>query len=53
MAAQSKTFATIVSASQYLVNIMSKGWKRKVNLDLWQQIDVAADIHNITLIWVK
>ncbi|MBG1240552.1 ribonuclease HI [Nostoc sp. NZL] len=43
----------IISDSQYLVNTMSKGWKRKVNLDLWQEIDVAADIHNITWTWVK
>ena len=43
----------IISDSQYLVNTMSKNWKRKVNMDLWQELDDIAKIHTITWTWVK
>lgn len=43
----------VISDSQYLVNTMSKGWKRSKNLDLWQQLDEAAARHTITWTWVR
>ena len=30
---------TVHSDSQYLVNTMTRNWKRKVNLDLWGSLD--------------
>jgi ribonuclease HI len=43
----------VISDSQYLVNTMSKGWKRSKNLDLWQQLDEAAKPHRVTWTWVR
>ena len=43
----------IISDSQYLVNTMSKGWKRNKNLDLWQQLDAATAPHSVTWTWVR
>jgi ribonuclease HI len=54
-----------VSDSQYLVKGMSewvagwkrRGWKRKAgpieNLELWKELDQAAERHDITWAWVK
>ena len=33
--------AVIHSDSEYLVKTMTKGWKRNVNRDLWEQLDLA------------
>jgi len=41
------------SDSQYLVNTMTKGWKRNKNLDLWQELDKVCQLHNVTWVWVK
>src|SRR6056297_1462594 len=41
------------SDSQYLVNTMTKGWKRNKNLDLWQELDKVCQPHNVTWVWVK
>ena len=30
---------TLYSDGQYLVNTMTKGWKRKANVDLWSRLD--------------
>ncbi|SVD44279.1 uncharacterized protein METZ01_LOCUS397133, partial [marine metagenome] len=30
---------TVYSDSQYLVNTMTKNWKRQKNIDLWDQLD--------------
>jgi len=43
----------IISDSQYLVNTMSKGWKRNKNTDLWDALDDAANPHLVTWTWVK
>lgn len=43
----------IVTDSKYLVNTMTLGWKRNKNLDLWEQLDYYATIHNIRYTWVK
>lgn len=44
---------TIYSDSAYVVNTYNAGWKRKVNLDLWDRLDKAKDKHNVTFIHVK
>ena len=44
----------IISDSQYVINTMSKGWKRNKNIDLWNQLD--EEIKNFTKVkwtWVK
>lgn len=44
----------IISDSAYLVNTMTKGWKRKVNLDLWERLDNAVKLHlDVKFTWVK
>lgn len=43
----------IVSDSQYLVNTMSKGWKRGANVELWHEIDEAIGDHTVTWTWVR
>jgi ribonuclease HI len=44
--------ATIYSDSTYLVNTMTRGWKRRANHDLWEQLDRLALDHQITWQWV-
>jgi len=44
---------TVLSDSQYVVNTMTKGWKRKANLDLWDLLDLEADKRTINWCWVK
>jgi ribonuclease HI len=43
----------ICSDSQLLVKTMTEGWKRKANLDLWQELDKLADRHQISWRWVR
>jgi ribonuclease HI len=44
---------TIHSDSQYLINTVSKGWARRKNQDLWQELDTEASRHTISWVWVK
>ncbi len=39
--------------SQLVVNTMTKGWKRKANLDLWAELDRLVKEHQVAWIWVK
>ena len=43
----------LYSDSTYLVNTMTKGWKRNVNQDLWQLLDRLAERQSITWKWVR
>jgi len=43
----------IYSDSQYLVSTMTRGWKRRKNLDLWQQIDALTAQRKVKFEWVK
>lgn len=43
----------VVSDSQYLVHTMMLGWKRRKNLDLWQQLDEMCAKHVVTFTWVR
>ena len=44
---------TLYSDSTYLVNTMNKGWKRKVNHDLWEKLDQLCQRYRIDWKWVK
>ena len=41
------------SDSQYLVNTMTKGWRRNINNDLWDKLDSLCSSHKVNFIWVK
>ena len=43
----------ISSDSTYVINTMTKGWKRKANHDLWEQLDRLARARNISWRWVR
>ena len=52
-ATPSHSEVTIFSDSQYVVNTMTKGWKRKANLDLWAALDSAVKERRVTWKWVR
>ena len=43
----------VVSDSTYVINTMTKGWKRKANRPLWEELDVAVNQREVTWRWVK
>ena len=43
----------VTSDSSYVINTMTKGWKRKVNQDLWAELDRAVGERRVTWQWVK
>ena len=45
--------AVVHSDSEYLVKTMTKGWKRNVNRDLWEQLDLAVAKRNVDFRWVR
>lgn len=47
------TEITIYTDSQYLLGCMTKGWRRRANLDLFEQLDQAIKQHNINWHWIK
>lgn len=50
---QEKSNVTIISDSNYVVSTMMKNWKRKVNNDLWDELDTQVERHNVIFKWVK
>jgi cyclic pyranopterin phosphate synthase len=44
---------TLHSDSLYLVNTMTKGWKRKANVDLWSRLDALVGRRNVSWEWVR
>ena len=44
---------TIHSDSRYLINTMTKGWKRNVNIDLWERLDRLAADRKVAWRWVR
>ena len=44
---------TVFSDSQYLVNTMTKGWKRNVNQDLWARLDAVVKERRVAWEWVR
>lgn len=43
----------VYSDSQYVVNTMTKNWKRNVNKDLWVRLDSEAAKRRVSWVWVK
>ncbi len=43
----------IESDSQYLVHTMTKNWKRKANLDLWEMLDKLVAERNVSWVWIR
>ena len=43
----------VISDSQYLVNTMTRGWRRNKNLDLWHQLDQVVALHTVDWEWVR
>lgn len=43
---------TVHSDSQYLVNTMTSGWKRRANLDLWVELDRLVQAHRVNWEWL-
>ena len=44
---------TLHSDSRYLVNTMTRGWKRNVNTDLWEQLDALVASRDVKWQWVR
>lgn len=44
---------TVHSDSQYLVYTMSRGWKREMNLELWQALDKLTSVRKVNWVWVR
>ena len=43
----------LYSDSQYLVNTMTRGWKKNANVDLWTLLDTLVAQRNVTWEWVR
>ena len=43
----------LYSDSSYLVNTMTKNWKRRANQDLWAQLDALSGQRRVTWQWVR
>ncbi len=44
---------TVVTDSKYVMNTITKGWKRKKNHDLWEQLDELTAHHQVAWEYVK
>ena len=44
---------TVWSDSEYVIKTMTRGWKRKVNNDLWDQLDAAVRSRRVSWEWVR
>ncbi|MBN1367060.1 MAG: cyclic pyranopterin monophosphate synthase MoaC [Dehalococcoidales bacterium] len=47
-----KAAVTLYTDSQYLFGCMSRGWERKANRDLWEQIDKVAAARRVKWEWI-
>ena len=52
-AAPTGSSVVLYSDSGYLVNTMTKNWKRRVNHDLWGQLDALSGSRNVEWRWVR
>ena len=43
----------VITDSAYVVNTMTKGWKRNKNQDLWGELDILVSKHDVKFTWVK
>ena len=44
---------TLFSDSQYVVNTMTRGWKRNANQDLWARLDASVGSRRVKFEWVR
>ena len=44
---------TVWSDSEYVIKTMTRGWKRKVNNDLWDQLDDVVANRKVSWEWVR
>ena len=44
---------TVFSDSQYVVNTMTRDWKRRANRDLWKRLDSEVDKRDVVWEWVR
>jgi ribonuclease HI len=44
---------TLYSDSNLIVQTLSRGWKRKANLDLWEELDSLNEELNVEYVWVE
>ena len=44
---------TVFSDSQYVVNTMTKNWKRRKNQDLWAKLDRETAARNVSWQWIR
>jgi len=44
---------TVHSDSLYLINTMTRGWRRRENLDLWRELDAEAATRHVHWKWVR
>ena len=44
---------TVYSDSQYVINTMTRNWKRNANKDLWAELDAEASKRNVTWEWER
>lgn len=44
---------TIYSDSQYLVNSMTRNWRKMKNQDLWVELDKLCQVHRVKWKWVR
>lgn len=42
---------TVYTQMNHISNTYERGWKRKSNLDLWEEIDRAAEKHTVAYHW--
>ena len=52
-AASAGTPVALYSDSSYLVNTMTRNWKRRANQDLWARLDALAAERHVTWNWVR
>ena len=45
--------ATVFSDSQYVINSITRNWKRNANLELWRRLDLITKDLTLTWKWVK
>lgn len=48
-----KSNITLYTDSMYIVGTMTKNWKRKANLDLWEKLDKLVNKHNVNFKHIK
>lgn len=44
---------TVYTDSQYVIGLMTQGWKRKANLDLLSDLDALCAVHDVTFEYVR